>query len=162
VTLVSGYLIRVPNHGSILLEAGEGTWGQMCRFFGTDPNKPNNVWEVLRDIKVIFVSHAHGDHHFGLSKILSMRKQVWHHHRALGVVILTPLFLLCYPQLDPPPVEPLFLVTLHSIVLGLRELSDIEDLGLDYSLHNSGVVPIYSFPLAYTQPEYKRGESYRA
>ena len=76
IILVSGYLIRIPKHGSILLEAGEGTWGQMCRFFGTDPKKPNNVWEVLRDIKVIFVSHAHGDHHFGLSKILSIRKQV--------------------------------------------------------------------------------------
>ena len=49
----------------------------MCRFFGTDTNKPNNVWDVLRDIKAIFVSHAHGDHHFGLSKILAMRKQVW-------------------------------------------------------------------------------------
>lgn len=48
----------------------------MCRFFGTDLNKPNNVWEVLRDIKAIFVSHAHGDHHFGLAKMLSMRKQV--------------------------------------------------------------------------------------
>jgi len=73
---VSGYLIRIPNHGKILLEAGEGTWGQMCRFFGTDRNKSENVWEVLRDIKAIFVSHAHGDHHFGLSKILSMRKKV--------------------------------------------------------------------------------------
>lgn len=73
---MSGYLIRIPKHGSILLEAGEGTWGQMCRFFGTDPKKPKNVWEVLRDVKVIFVSHAHGDHHFGLSKILSMRKKV--------------------------------------------------------------------------------------
>jgi len=77
VTPVSGYLIRIPNHGSILLEAGEGTWGQMCRFFGTDPDKPDNVWDVLRDIRAIFVSHAHGDHHFGLSKILAMRKQVW-------------------------------------------------------------------------------------
>lgn len=76
VTLVSGYLIRIPKHGSILLEAGEGTWGQMCRFFGTDPNKQKNVWEVLRDIKAVFISHSHGDHHFGLAKILCMRKQV--------------------------------------------------------------------------------------
>lgn len=54
------------------------------------------------------------------------------------------------------------MITLHSIVLGLRELSDIEDLGLDYNLNRSGVVPVYSLPLAHTQPEDIRGESYQA
>ena len=72
------------------------------------------------------------------------------------------LYLPCYPQLGPPPTEPLFLVTLYSVILGLRELSDVEDLNLTYSLDRSGVVPIYSFPLAYNQPEDRRGESYQA
>lgn len=65
-------------------------------------------------------------------------------------------------QLDPPPTEPLFLVALYSVILGLKEFSDIEDLGLDYSLRRSGVVPMHSFPLAHTQPEDTRGEHYQA
>lgn len=72
------------------------------------------------------------------------------------------LLLHCYPQLDPPPKEPLFLVTLHTITLGMKELSDIEDMGLDYNLDRPGVVPIYSLSLLHTQPEDRRGVSYQA
>ena len=72
------------------------------------------------------------------------------------------MFLICYAQLGPPPTEPLFLVTLYSVVLGLRELSDIEDLGLDYNPDRCGVVPIYSSSLAHTRPEDKRGENHQA
>lgn len=56
----------------------------------------------------------------------------------------------------------MFLVTLYSIIIGLKELSDIEDLGLDYSLQRCGVVPMHSYPLSHTHPEDKRGESYQA
>ena len=37
----------------------------------------------------------------------------------------------------------------------------MEDLGLDYVLQRAGVVPMYSLPLAHTQPEEKRGEHYQ-
>ena len=73
---VSGTLIQVPGHGSILLDCGEGTWGQLARSFGDDPACSTGVWAVLRDLKCIFLSHMHGDHHMGLSKILIMRAQV--------------------------------------------------------------------------------------
>lgn len=72
---VSGNLIRIPKWGNILLETGEGTWGQLARYFGTSPGSDENVWNILRDTKCIFVSHAHGDHHMGLAKILAMRKK---------------------------------------------------------------------------------------
>jgi ribonuclease Z len=67
---VSGTLLHVPDAGYILLDAGEGTWGQLSRNYGT------GVWDVLRDLKGIFISHIHGDHHIGLAKILSIRQQV--------------------------------------------------------------------------------------
>jgi ribonuclease Z len=73
---VSGLLVHIPGRGYVLLDAGEGTWGQLCRFFGTDVNQPNNVWDVLRELRCVFISHAHADHHAGLAKILSMRRQV--------------------------------------------------------------------------------------
>jgi ribonuclease Z len=76
IQTVSGHLVRIPDWGNLLLDAGEGTWGQMARYFGTDRAQHSNVWQALRELKCIFVSHAHADHHAGLAKILAIRKQV--------------------------------------------------------------------------------------
>ena len=76
--IVSGHFVQIPDWGNLLLDAGEGTWGQLARYFGTDLARPSNVWQALRDLKCIFISHAHADHHAGLAKILAMRKQVLH------------------------------------------------------------------------------------
>lgn len=64
-------LVRIPGWGSILLDSGEGTWGQLMRQFG-----PEEVHEVLRDIRCIFVSHVHADHHLGTATILAERRRV--------------------------------------------------------------------------------------
>lgn len=78
IAVVSSTLIQIPNHGNILLDAGEGTWGQLTRQFGQEDtiSSSRNVWDVLRDLKCIFISHAHGDHHMGLANILEKRKTV--------------------------------------------------------------------------------------
>ncbi|GLB41597.1 putative tRNase Z endonuclease [Lyophyllum shimeji] len=115
---VSSTLVQIPNWGNILLDAGEGTWGQLTRQFGLDDDKPNNVWDMLRDLKCIYVSHIHGDHHMGLAQILAKRR-----------------------SLDPPPSFPLYLVSIRAVHLYIRELSDLQDLGLDDPSGN-GVVPI--------------------
>lgn len=91
VHLVSSTLIRIPNYGSVLLDCGEGTWGQLIRLYGDDPEHKSGVWEVLRDIKCIFLSHVHGDHHIGLSKLLSMRSRVcnsWTEYSALHLFLI--------------------------------------------------------------------------
>lgn len=74
--LVLSTLIRIPFWGNILLDTGEGTWGQMARHFGLDKNDENSAWHVLRDLKCIFVSHMHADHHIGLAQILAKRQLV--------------------------------------------------------------------------------------
>jgi ribonuclease Z len=68
-------LVRIPGWGNILLDAGEGTWGQLVRTFGLQ-DEGYNVWQALRDIKCIFISHVHADHHIGLAHILAKRSQV--------------------------------------------------------------------------------------
>ncbi|TFK39749.1 hypothetical protein BDQ12DRAFT_734488 [Crucibulum laeve] len=129
---VSSTLIQIPNWGNILLDAGEGTWGQLIRHFGEDDTSSPNVWKVLRDLKCIFISHMHGDHHMGLSQILAKRR-----------------------QLDPPPTEPLYLVSLRGVHLYLREISEIQDLGLDDPSGN-GVITIMSEAL-----HWKKHSSYQ-
>jgi hypothetical protein len=64
-------------------------------------------------------------------------------------------------QLDPPPSEPLYLVTITSVHVGLREMSDIEDLGFDFSLDNNGVIPIHSVALHYKADTGRQTEGQR-
>jgi ribonuclease BN (tRNA processing enzyme) len=74
--VVSSILIQIPKHGNVLLDAGEGTWGQFVRNFGIHSFGSSNAWEALRNLKCIFISHIHADHHVGLANILSMRCRV--------------------------------------------------------------------------------------
>ncbi|CAE6445219.1 unnamed protein product [Rhizoctonia solani] len=101
-------VIQMPNYGSIMLDCGENTWGQMCRRFGADQTAPENAYSVLADIKCIFISHIHGDHHMGLLKLLTTRR-----------------------SLTPAPKEPLYLILNKASELCVREYHDLEDVGLD-------------------------------
>ncbi|KAG0141813.1 hypothetical protein CROQUDRAFT_663319 [Cronartium quercuum f. sp. fusiforme G11] len=105
---VSATLLHIPLNEQespsdfyyVLLDAGEGTLGQIKRSFG-------QRWEeVLRAIKLIFISHLHADHHSGLSSILIERSKL------AGVL---PLVLVCQ----------------YGVNLYLRERSLIEPMGLD-------------------------------
>lgn len=44
-------------NGSILLDCGEGTYGQLYRHYG------KYVDRVLLQLKCVFISHIHADHH---------------------------------------------------------------------------------------------------
>ena len=54
-------------------------------------------------------------------------------------------------QLNPQPTEPLYVVGIRSVLLYLRELSDIEDLGLE-DKDGSGVVTILADALHWKGP----------
>ena len=73
---MSATFIEIPERGNVLLDCGEGTWGQLVRLFGNDPARSSGVWEELRKLKCVFLSHIHGDHHIGIVKLLAMRKKV--------------------------------------------------------------------------------------
>ncbi|EER26908.1 hypothetical protein D8B26_005531 [Coccidioides posadasii str. Silveira] len=62
---VAGTLLRVPGHGSYLFDCGEGTLGQLKRVFS-----PEELKEVLRELKVIWISHLHADHHLGTVSVI--------------------------------------------------------------------------------------------
>ena len=54
-------------------------------------------------------------------------------------------------QLNPPPTEPLYVIGVHAILLYLRELNDLEDLGIDRE-DGTGVVTILSDALNWRDP----------
>ncbi|KAH6681998.1 hypothetical protein B0J14DRAFT_577697 [Halenospora varia] len=61
---VSATLLRVPGYGNYLLDCGENTLGQMKRVFGDE------LPDVLRDLKAIWISHLHADHHLGTATVI--------------------------------------------------------------------------------------------
>lgn len=54
----------------ILLDAGEGTYGQMTRSFPEE-----ELLDILAGLECIFISHMHADHHLGVVRILIERER---------------------------------------------------------------------------------------
>jgi ribonuclease Z len=71
---VSATLVRVPGYGNYLFDCGENTLGQLKRVFGSE------LPQILRDLKVIWISHLHADHHLGTASVLSAWNAETHHN----------------------------------------------------------------------------------
>jgi ribonuclease Z len=70
---VSATLVLVPNWGNILFDCGENTLGQMKRVFTETELK-----QVLRDLKILSISHMHADHHLGTAAVIKAWYQEVH------------------------------------------------------------------------------------
>ncbi|KAF9338391.1 Zinc phosphodiesterase ELAC protein 2 [Podila minutissima] len=70
---VSATVLDIPGRGSILLDVGEGNYGQMFRHFGgkrRSAEQKDSVDDRLRQLKGIFISHLHADHHLGIVTVI--------------------------------------------------------------------------------------------
>ncbi|XP_057572020.1 zinc phosphodiesterase ELAC protein 2 isoform X2 [Hippopotamus amphibius kiboko] len=85
---VSAALLNVSSDTSLLLDCGEGTFGQLCRHYGDDVDR------VLGTLAAVFVSHLHADHHTGLLNILLQRARA-----------LASLGKPCHPLLVVAPTQ---------------------------------------------------------
>ncbi|KAK5641003.1 hypothetical protein RI129_009550 [Pyrocoelia pectoralis] len=86
----SGILFQTSS-GNILLDCGEGTFGQLVRFFG-----PTKCDEILSNIKAIFISHLHADHHIGLIGVLQGRRKALNRSMNLST---SPIYLMAPKQI---------------------------------------------------------------
>jgi ribonuclease Z len=76
---VSGIYVRMENGNSMLLDIGEGTIGQLLR--AKQQQKHRGIGEeslatVLKNIKAVWISHPHADHHLGIIRLLEERKRL--------------------------------------------------------------------------------------
>lgn len=74
--------VNWPERAAIILDCGEDSYGQMIRFYGQEGTD-----ELLRRLKLIYVSHHHADHHIGLIEILRRIKMLG---RDDAVLLLIP------------------------------------------------------------------------
>ncbi|KAI0870360.1 hypothetical protein GGS24DRAFT_109820 [Hypoxylon argillaceum] len=101
---VSATLVRVPGYGNYLFDAGENTMGQLRRVFGDE------LPSVLQDLKVIWISHLHADHHLGTVSVIKS----WHEE-----------------TMKSNPSAQLMVVSHGHMIEWLREYSDVENFGFE-------------------------------
>lgn len=125
---VSATLLRVPGCGSYLLDCGENTLGQLKRVF-----PPDELAEVLRDLKLIWISHLHADHHLGTTSVIkAWYQEVYGNEIAQGKVFkLSITDQLLYPSKVLEEEKRLFVVSEDAMLQWLREYSSVENFGFD-------------------------------
>ena len=125
---VSSTLLRVPGYGSYILDCGENTLGQLRRIYSDD-----ELAGVLRDLKMIWISHLHADHHLGIVSVI----KAW--HRAVHGSRFIPLdehqSNIAGQPIDPiealREVKRLFIASDAAMNRWLAEYAGVEDYGYD-------------------------------
>ena len=111
----------------MLLDCGEGTYGQIVRYFGLEKSI-----KVLSNLVAVYLSHLHADHHLGLFGLLQGRQ-------------------FSLEQL-PAGVEhkPILLIAPHQILYWLRMFHfNFEPIRSDYEFVASiGLIPDSPTPTA--------------
>ena len=133
---VSATLLRVPGCGSYLMDCGENTLGQLKRMY-TAPQ----LAELLQDLKLIWISHLHADHHLGLTSVI----KAWYEEVHGKDEVKRPKPTIMELMLDPAKIledgKRLFIVGHEHILKWLEEYSSVEDFGYNQ------LVPLNSFPV---------------
>ncbi|KAG9143324.1 hypothetical protein Leryth_018599 [Lithospermum erythrorhizon] len=102
---VSSIFINLFSKGTVLFDCGEGSLGQLKRRFGVD-----GADEAVKNLRCIWISHIHADHHTGLARILALRRNL----------------------LKRVPHEPVIVVGPRQLKTFLDEYQKLEDLDMQF------------------------------
>jgi len=73
--------VDLPRHpvGGVFIDCGEGSYGQLCLRYASHgvSAAAELVADLVADLKAIWVSHIHADHHLGLLALLATYKKRW-------------------------------------------------------------------------------------
>ena len=138
---VSGTLLRVPGCGSYLLDCGENTLGQLKRIF-TQPQ----LTQLFHDLKLIWISHLHADHHLGTAPVI----KAWYeevHGKDPGRPRPSLTQALLAPAKSLEEGKRLFVVGHRDMMRWLEDYSTVEDYGY------SQIIPLET---SYSMKDYDR------
>ena len=107
---VSGLFLDQKTRGGLIVDCGEGSFGQLCRLYGAETARAK-----VRDLRCAWISHIHADHHVGLPTILIERRRAM---LADGV--------------GEDAVEPLLVVGPAPLRRFLNAFSQVEPLSFDF------------------------------
>ncbi|XP_057982112.1 tRNAse Z TRZ4, mitochondrial-like isoform X2 [Malania oleifera] len=102
---VSSVYINLFSKGSLLLDCGEGTLAQLKRRYGMKGGD-----NAVRNLRCIWISHIHADHHAGLVRILALRRDL----------------------LKEVPHEPLLVIGPMQLAVFLCKYQILEDLDMQF------------------------------
>lgn len=130
---VSSIFINLFSKGSLLLDCGEGTLGQLKRRYGIQ-----GADDAVRRLKCIWISHIHADHHTGLARILALRRDLLKGSPHEPLVVIGPRhlkrFLDAYERLEDLDMQ--FLDCRHTTKASLASFES------NYNESNSYELPI--------------------
>ncbi|KAF2011145.1 hypothetical protein BU24DRAFT_454628 [Aaosphaeria arxii CBS 175.79] len=115
---VSATLVRVPGIGNYLLDCGENTIGQLQRVF-----KPDELVDVLRNLRMIWISHLHADHHLGTASLI----KAWYTVAHKGVPTKTRPSAV--NLVETASERGLAVISHDGMLQWLHEYSSVEDFG---------------------------------
>uniref|UniRef100_A0ACD5VPN7 Uncharacterized protein n=1 Tax=Avena sativa TaxID=4498 RepID=A0ACD5VPN7_AVESA len=102
---VSSIYINMFAQGGMLLDCGEGTLGQLKRRFGV-----SGADEIVKNLRCIWISHIHADHHTGVARVLALRSKL----------------------LNSVPHKPLLVIGPGQLLRFLNAYSTLEDLDMQF------------------------------
>ena len=88
------------------MDAGENTLGQLRRLYD-----PTELKAVLRDLRGLYISHLHADHHLGFAAVL----KAWYNE--------------VYPLANSEANQLMNVVASWKFLVWLREYADVEEFG---------------------------------
>jgi len=145
-------LISIDKDTLIMLDCGEGSFGQFYRYFG------DKCEEMLRKLKLVFLSHLHADHQIGIISFLVARKDL----NLDPLIVLGPTsvieWLKNYSQVFEP-IDHLYktLITTEMLkgcsdneMMAKYKLKEIKTIRVPHCRDSCGVLLTLN-----TQPEYK-------
>lgn len=121
----SGIVLEISDSKVLMLDCGEGTLGQLWRFYGVD-----GAEEILRKLRCVYISHLHADHHLGLVGLIHARRRAFQTASTSSfppLIVLAPKQIMAWLSFYHRRFQPL----LHEIQLIPNSTLEMEKFGLD-------------------------------